>query len=478
MMRAGETAVVIIYLALLIAAGVYFRSRAARSTDDYWVAGRQLPAYVTCLGLLALATSGSMIIGGPGIVYKMGWSMGWGMTWGAAFGLVGAAILIAMPLRNSGVVSIGEFMNRRYNHPLTKLLFSLLLLVGLLGYIIGNLKAATLGFVYLSGVSYVVALTVVMIVFTLYILLGGMWAAGWIDLVQGSMILLLLAVMAPASLMYFGGFNTLVVKSALEIPRIAGINFPYISYVGAFANWFIAFAILPHLVMRVLSTKTNKGSRWALNMTALLFMGFTVFFCLIVGTAGIRLDPTLKDADYVFYNLLAHVVGSPFLRGIIMSCVFAAIISTVAGLLLSTAAILSNDIYHKWIRPNASQREMVLVGRIGVLACALICWVLSVNPPQLVTVAIMYGIAIMGCGLFFPIVLGIWWKRPNAAGAVAGIVSGTLVYLYFQLFTKVAMFSPVIYGLAVSLVFTVAVSLLTAPGDVSRSGRNAAGPPT
>jgi len=467
-MRVGETAVVIIYLALLIGAGIFFRKMASRSSEDYWVAGRELPAYVACLGLLALSTSGSMIIGGPGIVYKMGWSMGWGMTWGAAFGLVAAAILIAMPLRNSGVVSIGEFMNRRYNHPLTKILFSVLLFVGLLGYIIGNLKAATLGFVYLSGVSYVTALTVVMLVFTLYILLGGMWAAGWIDLFQGAMVLLLLAVMAPASLIYFGGFSELVVKSAVEIPRIAGINFPYISYLGAFFNWFIAFAILPHLVMRVLSTKTNKGSRWALNMTALLFMGFTVIFCAVVGTAGIRLDPTLKDADYVFYNLLAHIVGSPVVRGIIMSCVFAAIISTVAGLLLSAAAILSNDIYAKWIRPKATQKEMVMVGRIGVIFCALVCWILSVKPPQFVVVAIMYGIAVMGCGLFFPIVLGIWWKRVNVSGAVAGILSGTVVYLYFQLATKVPMFSPVIYGLLVSLALTVAVSLIT-PAPVSKS---------
>ena len=203
-------------------------------------------------------------------------------------------------------------------------------------------------------------------------------------------------------------------------------------------------------------------------MTALLFMGFTVIFCAVVGTAGIRLDPTLKDADYVFYNLLAHIVGSPVVRGIIMSCVFAAIISTVAGLLLSAAAILSNDIYAKWIRPKATQKEMVMVGRIGVIFCALVCWILSVKPPQFVVVAIMYGIAVMGCGLFFPIVLGIWWKRVNVSGAVAGILSGTVVYLYFQLATKVPMFSPVIYGLLVSLALTVAVSLIT-PAPVSKS---------
>jgi len=109
-----------------------------------------------------------------------------------------------------------------------------------------------------------------------------------------------------------------------------------------------------------------------------------------------------------------------------------------------------------------------MVGRIGVIFCALVCWILSVKPPQFVVVAIMYGIAVMGCGLFFPIVLGIWWKRVNVSGAVAGILSGTVVYLYFQLATKVPMFSPVIYGLLVSLALTVAVSLIT-PAPVSKS---------
>jgi len=174
-----------------------------------------------------------------------------------------------------------------------------------------------------------------------------------------------------------------------------------------------------------------------------------------------------------------EIAGLPYvIAGLVAAGGLAAALSTADGLLLAIANALSHDIYYRMIDPKASTARRLVVARVLLIAVALLSAVVAQTKPGGILALVAWAFSLAAAGLFPALVLGVWWKRTNAAGAVAGMIAGFGVTLFYLIMTKYfpgdfeAMFgtklwwnisnlSAAIFGLPVGFVVTIVVSLMT-----------------
>jgi hypothetical protein len=182
-----ERTLVLLYLAGCIGIGVYASRRVLGSRDEYRVAGRRIGTGVNALAIMASLASGGSIIGIMGLAYAQGIPATLALFAGAVVGFPLASILVAGQLRRFGKYTITDFLTFRYPNAVTRYLVPALIVVAFTIYIVAQLKAAGIAAEALLGVRYEVALTLAILVFVLYVSVGGMLAITWTDVVLGAL---------------------------------------------------------------------------------------------------------------------------------------------------------------------------------------------------------------------------------------------------------------------------------------------------
>jgi cation/acetate symporter len=267
-------------------------------------------------------------------------------------------------------------------------------------------------------------------------------------------------------------------------------------------------ASLPHVLMRFFTTPSVKAARksvaWALlfifilYFTAPAYAAFAKYevYSNVIGTAisdlprwiSIWADTGLvaiSDANGdgilqlseltlnrdIIVLATPEIAGLPYvIAGLVAAGGLAAALSTADGLLLAIANALSHDVYYRMVDPNADTRRRLIVARVLLLVVAICAaWLASTKPSDILSM-VAWAFSLAAAGLFVPLVLGVWWKRCNSAGAIAGMVAGfgvTLAYLIgtqyggWELWWGVKNISAALFGLPVGIVVTVVVSLIT-----------------
>jgi solute:Na+ symporter, SSS family len=457
------------YLIVVLGLGVYASRQGTATKRDYFLAGDKLPWWMVGGSIVASNISSHQLVGLMGAAYACGF-VNVVADWAAILIGINALLWIFLPfyLRN-GFYTMPEFLQKRFGMG-ARLIYSVLILFTYVFVeICGVLFLGGLALNSLLGIPVLYSVIILGVVTGAYTILGGLRAVIWTEMMQLVVLLSGALALAVATYLAVGGWPTVVASSAnwhLLLPA-SDPDYPWTQYFGSFlcVSTFY-WAGNQFIVQRVLASR----SEWDARM-GIVFADYLKFLMplLIVapGLLAVKLYPHLERPDLIFPTLVKDLLPSG-LVGLVMAGLIAAVMSHVSGAINSCATIATVDLYLPLIRPQASEREAVRFGRLaGVVAVVLgMAWanlmVAHSNRPLFIYLMDAYGYFAPGIATMF--LLGIFWKRATAIGAVAaGVLSVPLsVGLQFAWHgISFANRTGIVFWICMCL--CVVVSLLTTP---------------
>lgn len=465
------TVTFVIYI--LAMTGIGFAAwRGTRDLSDYILGGRRLGSLVTALSAGASDMSGWLLMGLPGAVFAGGLAESWiafGLTLGAWFNwtLVAGRLRVYTELTQNALTLPDYFTQRFEDRQRVLRLFSALIILFFFTiYCASGMVAGARLFERTFGLSYPVALWSSALATVLYVCLGGFLAVSWTDTVQATLMIFALLLAPAVVLVRAGGLQeTLDAIRAVE-PRHLDLlrGTTWIGIISLMA-WGLGYLGQPHILARFMSASSVRviprarriGMTWMiLCLTGAVLAGFfgIAYFSAHPDQAG----PVRENRETVFITL-SQVLFHPWIAGILLSAILAAIMSTLSCQLLVCSSALTEDFYKAFLRPRAGQRELVWVGRSMVLLVSLVALALASHPGSRVLGLVGYAWAGFGSA-FGPVVLfSLLWPRMTRLGALAGMLTGTLVVIVWRQGAWWGLYEMV-PGFATASLAIVAASLL------------------
>jgi sodium/proline symporter len=284
----------------------------------------------------------------------------------------------------------------------------------------GKLFASTFGISYATGVWVGGLITVV------YTLMGGFRAVCWTDVFQGSLMVLALVVVPTVAFAKAGG-----AAGVQEAARAREMSLCLLGILSTMA-WGLGYFGQPHLLVRFMSArslpKLSESMRIAIAWVALSLTG-----AVMIGLIGIGLFPALPggDSEKVFLRMIAEVIPS-WAAGIMLSAILSAIMSTIDSQLLVSSSALSEDLYHRIWKRDAGRRDVVLIGRICVIAISATALGLALRPDDTILGIVAYAWGGFGAA-FGPLILfALFSRRTTWLAALLGMLVGTLVLVAWR----------------------------------------------
>ncbi len=449
----------------MLAIGFYFYYR-TKNISDYVLGGRGLNPIVAALSAGASDMSGWLLLGLPGLMFTTGISGSW-----IAIGLTIGAFLnwhyIARPLRVfteelDDSITIPGFLANRFKDGNLRIVSAIIILVFYTLYASSGLVGGAKLFEATFNLDYQAALIIGTIVIVSYTFLGGYNAVSWTDFFQGTLMMLALLVVPIVVIVDIGGisntFNTIksIDPNYLNIWKGGSI----IGILSLLA-WGLGYFGQPHILVRFMSINKPENVQPA-KIVGMSWMVISIVGSLMVGFFGIAYvsahSVDLKDAEKIFIKL-SELLLNPWIAGFVLAAILAAIMSTIDSQLLVSSACLTRDIYEKVIKQNASDKELVWIGRATVIVIALIAYFISNNQDSTVLSLVAYAWAGFGAAFGPLIILSLYNKNISSVGALAGMITGaTTVLIWKQLsggiFELYELLPGFIFALIAILVFS------------------------
>jgi sodium/proline symporter len=474
--------VIVLYCVLLIAIGSW-ASRKIHNSEDYILAGRSLGFWVFTILIVASICSGMTLLGVSGLGYAAGWPTIWEQIFvplAAAFAIIVFGVKLNHVGKLENYMTIQDYFAHRFESP--KALRGLSAVAGIvvsLIYLVGQYTAISIILVWLFAIPHWQALLISGIVITLYTTIGGLYAVSWTTLFQGGILILGVLIMAPLVILKAGGLTTVNTALATLDPTLVQPFMP--AGAPAFTPEFlVSFGILlmvglacaPHVINNVLAAKEAKYFRWS-PVIAFVIYAVVMFMVKFTGFAGralveagtIVLPETVNAQDFIMVYSIQSVSTNVFVWAIFAVIVLAAVMSTTDRLMLTVGTMFGWDVYRNILRPSATDKEVLFVSKVSVVAAAGGTLLLAVNPPPMLAWLIWMGIGVMLATFAVPLLAGLYWRGATREGAIAsmalGLVgAGTFGYWHQYVAPLPVHFS--FYALALSFAAMVVVSLLTA----------------
>lgn len=397
--------------------------RLTRPLADYYAAGRLVPAFLNSLAIAGSSVAVLAFVGGAGAI-DFGWQGATVLLLGAGVGLVLAGLLIAPYLRGYGGYTLPDFLAERFDAETMRPLgvFALVLCsfpalaAVLLGF--GLLGQAVLALPVWTGVA---AGLVMIFVATL---LGGMRSLS-LSQIAYYMVMLVAGLIAVLTVLWQTGSGAALDALLIDevIPALQWRPFAQTSPVNSLALLFClvaGFASLPHLLMRSFAAPDASDARVA-------FLGAPVFLFLLCATAP-ALAALYETASAASGDALSMIGEAVLVVGAV-----AALLSIGAALALSMANVLAHDVYFKSASPNAPVSRQLFVARLSVVVVAVLAGAAALLRPQEALLGAAAALSLAASAFLPVLVLGLWWKRLGSDAAVAGMVAGLVVCLYYMI---------------------------------------------
>ena len=468
-MKTSEIVVFIIYLIFMLGIGVYFFFKNKNSGEKtYFLGGRQMGAWVAALSAGASDMSAWVLMGLPTSIYALGLGQVW-IPVGLAIGYTISWILEAPRLRRFSIVAkdsitVPQYLTNRFlsKSLALQIICAVVFLVAYTIYAASSVKACGTLFNTVIGMDPTAAMYLAAVIIVGYTFLGGFSAVCWTDFFQG---MLILGAMFIAPIFAAAMLDT----SSMEV--MTG------DYWNAFSSWKdivsglawgLGYFGMPHIIIRFMSIKSQKelkkSAKIGITWTVLI-----VIFATLIGVIGrmfLGFDESINDNSLVFIAIVRKIFPG-VISGILLSAVLAASMSTADSQLLAAASAFASDVYKPAIRKGKSNdKEMLWVGRIVVLAIAVMALVIAANPNAGSIMALVSNAwGIFGAAFGPAIMLSLFWRRFNFKGAVAGIVTGAVVDVLWYMFLSFTGIYELLPGFVIGLVAAVVVTLCTKEPD-------------
>lgn len=430
------------YMLVMLAIGFYFYFKTS-DLSDYVLGGRGLNPSVTALSAGASDMSGWLLLGLPGMMYSDGIVGSW-----IALGLVVGAYLnwhyVAKPLRVythhlDDSITIPDYLSNRFEDDgnTLRVVTAIVILLFYTLYTSSGLVGGAKLFEATFNIAYSDALLIGSFVIVSYTFLGGYNAVSWTDFIQGILMMLALIVTPAVVIFDLGGLSSAIdAIKAIEPTHLNILSGASIVSVISLLAWGLGYFGQPHILVRFMSIRDENEMHHA-KYIGMGWMGISIIGSLSVGFFGFAYVAAngvdLADSEKIFITL-SQLVFNPWIAGFLLAAILAAIMSTVDSQLLVSSSVLTRDIYHSIIHKDASDKELVWVGRATVIAIALIAWYISADENSSVLKLVSYAWAGFGAAFGPLIILSLYNRNITKFGAVSGMVVGALtVIIYKQL---------------------------------------------
>ena len=471
------TTLIFLYLVLALVLGLIANRRSEGDLEDFLLMGRKTGFIMLYLTVVATYHSAFAFLGSGGFFYTHGigfWSAGtWTILVGGITYVLGSRIWALG--KRFGYITPADLMADFYESDAVRIIVAIVSVLFTILYI--QVQAQGLGYILSAAsgdrISFELGTLILLVVAAGYLALGGLRAVYWTDVLQG--VWMYAAVWIGALVLtykLFGGPLALWRRLAAERPDLLTLPGPE-GYFGP-GMWFgmtiaLSFGIIlqPHIMIRYYSATSGRVIKW-LGATTPIYLMTLYIPAALVGLGGALVMPGLERPDRIFpLMLIEH--APPVLAGLVLAGATAAAMSTLDSILHSNMTVLTRDVYQRYIKPEASDRHYVWVGRALIALLLVVGYVLSVRTYAfLVTLVMLSG---SGALQLLPGILGVCMpgkRLMTRTGVLAGIAVG-MVTLYIMLFVNPNWLGVHhgVWALGANFFTTYAVSRFTAPPSIA-----------
>lgn len=480
-----------LYFIVMLGIGLYAYKQSTDDVSGYMLGGRNLSPSVAALSAGASDMSGWLLMGLPGAMYLFGLSKVW-IAIGLVLGAWANYFLVAPRLRvytekANDSITIPDYFANRFddNKNILRVISAIVIIVFFTLYTSSGVVAGGKLFENSFNMSYEMGLYITTGVVVLYTLFGGFLAVSLTDFVQGCiMFISLLAVpIATFTMLDQPVMDTLanarydLLLSSPKESEIHALNMmdwfaggSTIAIISAMA-WGLGYFGQPHIIVRFMSVRSVKDMP-TMRRVGMSWMTLSAIGAVLTGLFGaaymIENQMPIDDKETIFL-VLSELIFHPLIAGFLLAAILAAIMSTISSQLLVCSSSLTEDFYKIYLNRSASQKELVLVGRISVILVALFAIYLAYDRNSSILDLVSNAWAGFGAAFGPLVLLSLYWKRMNLQGAISGMVVGAatvLFWIYAPITIDGQKLSAIIYeivpGFILSTIAIVVVSLTTA----------------
>ena len=437
LLSTGGTVFLLLYLLSMIGIGLIGRFyRKENSLTDFYLAGRGMGFFVLFLTLYATQYSGNTLIGFAGRAYRNGYTALVTVTFMCS--VIGAYFIFAPRLfrlsRKHKFITIGDFIQHRYQSTSLTICITILSIIALGNYIVTNLKAIGIIVEASTGgaISFVNGIILLSLIMVIYETLGGMRSVAWTDVIQGILLLLGVVFIFVLVQVYYGGLISSQIKTNTDFwapPDWSEKRLWFSTIIILFAG----ISVYPHAIQRIYSAKDESSLKRSLQI--MVFMPFvTTLFIITVGIVGASQFPGFsgRDTEHITLLILSDLaqknpVVTPVLV-LFISAAIAAIMSTVDSALLAISSLSTQDIYRR-IKPQSDEKTLTYLGKVFSWVIMALAVVLAIYLPQTIWRLMEIKLELL-CQIAPSILIGIHLKNLDKHMILSGILSGTGVALF------------------------------------------------
>lgn len=473
-----------IYFAVMLGIGLYSYKQSSTDMSGYMLGGRKLGPGVTALSAGASDMSGWMLMGLPGALYISGISAIW-IAVGLIIGAYLNYILVAPRLRMytevaNDAITIPDYFENRFEDSSRSLriISSIVIVLFFTLYTSSGVVAGGKLFESSFNLSYEWGLYVTAGVVVAYTLFGGFMAVSMTDFVQGCIMFVSLILVPVVVLFELGsvdaavsGLNAINVDLLnIMVDATDGQSLTFIAIISLMA-WGLGYFGQPHIIVRFMAIRSVQDIKTARRI------GMSWMIVSLAGTVGTGLlglvyitqtQSQLSDPETIFI-FLSQTLFHPLVSGFLLAAILAAIMSTISSQLLVTSSSLTGDFYHTFLRREASQLELVLVGRLSVVLVAAVAIYMAYDRDNSILSLVSNAWAGFGAAFGPVVLLSLFWQRMTRMAAISGMLVGAFTVL-FWLYSPVTIYEQtlsqymyeIIPGFIMCSLTIIIVSLLSA----------------
>ena len=456
--------------------------------SDYILGGRRLGSFVTAMSAGASDMSGWLLMGLPGAVYLSGLVEGWiaiGLTLGAYLNwLFVAGRLRVYTEFNNNALTLPEYFHHRFGsrHNALKIVSASIILVFFTIYCASGVVAGAKLFQNLFSIDYSTALWYGALATIAYTFIGGFLAVSWTDTIQATLMIFALLLTPVFVVISIGGVDDLqnvIQQAEISVQKEFTDLFRGTTIMGllSLAAWGLGYFGQPHILARFMAADSvrslNKARKISMTWMVLClvgavaigFFGMAYFYANTNTTSAALVN---HEPEQVFIEL-SRLLFNPWIAGILLSAILAAVMSTLSCQLLISSSAITEDFYKGFIRPNASEKELVWLGRAMVLVIAAIAIWIAQDQNSKVLKLVEFAWAGFGSAFGPVVLLSLFWKRMTSSGAMAGMLTGAITVFAWKEWipakSELAQVYEMIPGFLLATLVIIVISLLSSKPD-------------
>ncbi len=434
------------YLIIVVGIAIvaYIRTN---SLSDFVLGGRQLGGPVAALSAGASDMSAWLLLGLPGAVFLLGLNQIW-LVLGLVVGAFLSWRIVAKPLRvfseyANDSLTVPAFLDNRFfdRSGVIRIALAIVTLVFFAFYTASGLKggAMLLNEFQISvgdfhhAFSYDDALLVGTLIIVAYTFVGGFLAVSWTDFFQGTLMFVCLLVVPFVAANEFGGWDKVILlikqhnqghlNPAHELNALLLVNL---------LAWGLGYLGQPHILVRFMAVRTLADIKIARRI-CLSWMSLSMIGAVLTGFVGAAYFYNQNIHSESVFIIFSQTLFAPWIAGVLFAAILSSIMCAIDSQMLASSSALTEDLYHRLFRKKASQRELVWVGRLGIILISIVAWSLARDPNSRIITLVAFAWAGLGAS-FGPSVVGaLFWRRMTRQGAIAGILLGAFTVILWKL---------------------------------------------